>query len=496
MPILIFPDLNTDPVHRPMVGGRNVPRRRCNQRAPLGESLEGRICLSTITPSSGTDRSAHVSPVNHGVRHSAVRVEPIHDLVTINARHQQKKVKGPLTVSVKPGAKSGPKSLATALKQAKSGERIVLAPGVYTQNLVINKKTNVTIVGAANQSSILAPANGDALTVTSSSNITISNVWFRSQGSQGRGLIVRGSSVSVQNIKTDGTQGDGAWVTGYNGVNANFTATSSHFDGIQTASGLDLRGGSSSTINGCTFNNDGTSPNVTLSSVGLVLAGNATANIINSQFIGNTNSGLVALQNSQVTAEQSVFSNNRKGDGALFVDSSVANLVDNTFASNGEIRGAGPGFNGVEFEPGFTGTGTLTGNLFQDNTASGLWIGSAPNNIQVLNNTFDNNYAGVFLDSTAGAVSATIQGNTIDVPLGATVGEVGILLIGPGVTATVGGDGALANTIENYVNGEFIHVSSTNPNGSIGNPNATILGNVYLRAGVAISPADAITISA
>ena len=45
-------------------------------------------------------------------------------------------------------------------------------------------------------------------------NITIENVWFHSQGSQGRGLAVVGSSVTLQNIKTDGTLGDGVVVTG------------------------------------------------------------------------------------------------------------------------------------------------------------------------------------------------------------------------------------------------------------------------------------------
>ena len=79
---------------------------------------------------------------------------------------------------------------------------------------MFNKQDNITIVGAANQSSILAPANGDAIKVMLSSNITIENVWFRSQGSQGRGLSVLGSSVNVQNIKTDGTLGDGVFVDG------------------------------------------------------------------------------------------------------------------------------------------------------------------------------------------------------------------------------------------------------------------------------------------
>jgi hypothetical protein len=80
---------------------------------------------------------------------------------------------------------------------------------------VFNNQRNIAIIGAANQSSILAPASGDAIKVMLSSNITIENIWLRSQGSQGRGLTVLGSSVNVQNIKTDGTLGDGALATNY-----------------------------------------------------------------------------------------------------------------------------------------------------------------------------------------------------------------------------------------------------------------------------------------
>ena len=53
------------------------------------------------------------------------------------------------------------------------------------------------------------------------------------------------------------------------------------------------------------------------------------------------------------------------------------NLVDNTFASNGQIRGEGTGLNGVEFFTDFTGTAIVTGNDFENNTAAGIFSGSA-----------------------------------------------------------------------------------------------------------------------
>ena len=474
---------------RVSTGGRSP-----NRMIPDALLLEVRICPSAVTPSSRTNHLADVSRVTHDERQQTPPVEQIRHQVTSAAiRFNKKPPKAPKIPKAPPIVHASPKSLAKAVKSAKPRETIVLAPGIYTQNVVLNKQSNITIVGAANQSSILAPSSGDAIKVMLSSNITIENVWLRSQGSQGRGLSVVGSSVNVQNIKTDGTLGDGVVVTNYQGHNASLTATASQFDSVQTGDGLDLRIGSSAVISGCTFNNDGTAPGVSLSSVGLVLSGNATATILNSQFIGNTNAGLVALQTSAVTVQQSDFANNRMGDGALFLDQATVNLVDNTFASNGETRGEATGFNGVEFEANFTGTAVVTGNLFENNTAAGIWAGSSANNMQITGNTFDNNVVGVFLDASAAPISATVQGNTFVVPVGSPVIDVGVLAVGGGVTATIGGNGALANTMENYSNGSFIVQSNGSPTESVGNPNDTILGNTFLDDGIAVPPSQAIT---
>ena len=68
-------------------------------------------------------------------------------------------------------------------------------------------------------------------------------------------------------------------------------------------------------------------------------------------------------------------------------------------------------------------------------------------------------------------------------PSARRITDVGFLAVGSGVTATVGGDGTLANTMENYANGRFIVESNGSPNASVGNPNVTILGNTFLARG-------------
>ncbi len=324
----LFTDGSDQPNHSQWWPSR---RRRGTRMIPDALLLEVRICPSAVTPSA---RLAEVSHVIHDEAQQSIHVEQVRhpvirspDIGTKKAPKAPKVPKIPKSPKIpKPPVSpatvyANPKSFVSAVKSAKSGETIVLASGVYSQNVVINNQSNITIIGAPGQSSILAPASGDAIKVTLSSNITIENVWFRSQGSQGRGLSVLGSSVNVQNIETDGTLGDGVILNNYQGRTASLNAVASHFDSVQTGTGLDLRQGTSATINGCTFNNNGTAPGVSQSSVGLVLSGNASALILNSQFIGNTNAGLVAQQNSTVTAQGSTFADNQKGDGALFLPS-------------------------------------------------------------------------------------------------------------------------------------------------------------------------------
>jgi parallel beta-helix repeat protein len=472
-------------------GSAAPPRRK--RAVLLPESLEGRICLSTTRAPLVAERLASGSPATDIARSRAASQEIRLSLENATARVASRASRGSVTVNVNPRAKSGPKSLATAVKTAKPGERIVLAPGIYTQNVVVNNKSNITIVGAANQSSILSPANGDAIAVRSSSNVTIENVWFRSQGSKGRGLSVLGSSITIENIQTNGTYGDGVFAASLNGTNSTLTAVSCHFDGSQTGSGLNLKSGVTAMISGSTFNGNGTAPNVTQSSVGLGVGGNCAITVVNSQFSGNTNAGLVALESATVSVTGSTFSNNQKGDGALFLQQANVDLVDDTFSSNGEIPGADTGFNGVEFLTGYSGNATVTGSQFLNNTAFGVFSGGSANNIQITNNVFDNNLAGVFLDASDAPITATVQGNTFVVPASAPDTDNGFLAVGAGVTATVGGAGALENTFEDYQVGHSILQGDGYPNESVGNPNDTILTNIYLSGGLPIPASEAVS---
>src|SRR5262249_27382341 len=162
--------------------------------------------------------------------------------------------------------------------------------------------------------------------------------------------------------------------------------------------------------------------------------------------------------------------------------------------SNGEVLGPTTGLNGLEFFTNFTGTAVVSGNTFRANTGNGIFIGSSASTIQVANNTFDSNFVGMTLDALVAPLSATIQGNTFTVPVGTPGTYVGILAFGSGVTSTIGGDGALGNTFENYTDGNFIHQmdSGGSPNRIVGCPNDTILANTFTRAGRPVAASVAI----
>jgi parallel beta-helix repeat protein len=496
------------------LAARGAARRsRRNRSTPGAEFLELRDCPSAIGAGLVLERPAHALVATH---HATPQHRQIHQSRDEASLHHGSPLKKPakgglLTIYVAPRGKSGPSagrspsrplgSLALALKRAKTGATIYLAPGVYTQNAGMMGKSNISIVGAPNQASILAPPSGQALKIYSSSNITIQNVWFRSAGSGGIGLAVAGSSVNVANIKTDGTFGDGVVVTDYAGQPGVLNATSSQFDGSQMGDGLHLQNtggaGSSATVSNSTFDGNGTSPNASQLSNGLVQDPGTTAKIVGSQFNGNTNSGLTASGNAQVTASGSSFSGNRKGDGAIFFGQATVTLTGNTFASNGEVVDISKGLNGIEFfgssgsHDNYTGTAVVSGNSFVNNTAVGIFVGSA-GHLTVSDNQFSGNIVGLFLDGTGASINATVVGNTISVAPNPPSSWVGIVAQGTGLTATIGGTDP--NTIQNYADGSFIYEAiggGANP----GLPHVTLLTNNYLRNGQPVDPSVAVQIA-
>ncbi len=186
---------------------RKSRRSSRNRLIPGAESLEVRDCPSAMAPQLGLERSAQ-APRGQGSSRGASpsrRGEPA-PCPAPQGRTLKKSAKGaPGTIYVTPTGKTGATagktaarplgSLTLAIKRAKPGSTIYLAPGTYTQNVVINGKSNLTIIGAANGSSVItAPGaiKAGGLLVNASSNVTINNVSFHETTNGVAGLAIVG----------------------------------------------------------------------------------------------------------------------------------------------------------------------------------------------------------------------------------------------------------------------------------------------------------------
>ncbi len=291
----------------------------------------------------------------------------------------------------------------TAIKKAKPGATIYLAAGVLTPKASGScSTTNLTIIGADERRKASSHRRAaTAIDVNHSTGITLDNLWLRAEGSGGVGTGGAGSSVTVNRIETDQCNSNGVGRRRVPGrhrvVGRKRQATSIR---SRPESACSCEEAQAASINGCTFDNDGTAPNVTTLSNGMVLTGNAQVNVVNSQFNGNTNVRLGRL--ADVAGDGPRMHVQRQSTQAMERSSSTrqpSNLQNNTFSSNGEVAGPTTGLDGVELNNDFTGTALIEGNSFLGNTGDGLYIGSAPEVVQVLDNVFQNNFVGVALNA-------------------------------------------------------------------------------------------------
>ncbi len=333
--------------------------------------------------------------------------------------------------------------------------------------------------------------NADGFHLSAGASATITGSVFDDNGSStasdSNGLALDGgSSATITGSSFNGNASDGLFAAG----NAQVTISNSTFNGSRMGSGIQLNDSATASITGSTFNGNGTAAGVTQSSNGAVIGGSSSATIVGSQFDANTNGGMVVSNSANVSVSQSTFTGNVKGDGAIFFQQATVKLTGNTFASNGQTVGISSGLNGVEFFINYTGNAVVSGNTFQSNTANGLYVGSA-GSLVVSDNQFLGNVDGLFLDGTAASINASIVGNTIVASTTPGVSLNGMTLVGQDVTATIGGSGGDANTIENFAQGDYI-TEALGTGAAAGLPHATILANSYLDNGQAVTSSYAI----
>lgn len=388
------------------------------------------------------------------------------------------------------------KTINAAVAAAAPGTTIRLAVGYYPENVNIVNKSNLKIVGAGLYSSIINPPSKDAFFVYQSSNIVFDKMWLLSPGTDGRGILALAASVETYLIRTDGTRWLGIEVVGQNGWVSTLTARYSRFDGIQTIAGVYLEDAANANLYGISASGIGFATDYTGYSSGLVVNKSSTAYVDQSTFYHNRDDGVMATGTSRLEMVNSYTGDHPEGFGAIILQGATAIFRNVTFANIGTNFGPTGGTNGIEFADDFTGYGYVENSRFYNCTANGIFVHSAPNQIQILNNVFSGNWAGVTLHADAAQpIYVRVAGNSFLTPANATYQTFGVTATGSRSHLVVGGPGANQNYFDGFANHQFIAMNDGTSSNQpwLGWPDVTVLENIYKRNGMTISPADAIT---
>ncbi|AMV39356.1 right-handed parallel beta-helix repeat-containing protein [Planctomyces sp. SH-PL62] len=388
------------------------------------------------------------------------------------------------------------RTINAAVAASSPGSTIRLMSGAYVENVQVVGKSDLKFVGTGLVSSVSYPTRGDGFFVYNSNNISFDDMWFASAGPEGRGVVVLASSVNTGLIRTNLTKWIGLLAGSENGRPATVNARYSQFNGVQTGSGVYLDNGANGTFYGVSASENGLASDYRADGGGLIVGGTSTAKIDRSSFVHNRHSGVILNTTARVEMSNSYSARSILGFGAILFNSSTGIFIGNTFAENGVTFGAATGMNGIEFAYNFTGHGYVQGNQFLNNTASGIYIGSAPNQIQIIGNYFSGNWSGVTMFGDQPRQSyAKIVRNYFATPADSPEVTFGVAGIGSRIHAVIGGpngDGNLFDGFRDYLSINRNH-GGGDPYLELGYPDFSISGNTYRRKGVIIPPSRAIT---
>jgi len=372
---------------------------------------------------------------------------------------------------------------------------IWVAQGVYNENLVFPKA--IKLYGGfegteqmldqrdcAQNPTCIAPATGDAITVTGQAirasridGFTIQHV----EPATGRGIVCNASTVIVQNNSIAGNSGEyGAGIYSNqctltvkgNVISNNISA--------RDGAGIYCQGGTLSMEGNTVSGNHavGSGPRTSASGGGLC-AVSAALTIRSSIFTGNSAiqiGGGMSADNCTGTLTGNVFSGNSGSimAGGACAAGSPMTITGNTFAGNDSPWGSGLLCSGFGPAP------TVTGNTFTGNTGSAA-LACDNSDAAVSNNTINGNPGGgVFCFACSPSITKnTISGNT---PTGSTGGGISLMQAWPAIvnnvirgnTAALGGgigcdDSCAPSVINNMivdnaaVNGGGVYSTASTP---------------------------------
>ncbi len=378
-----------------------------------------------------------------------------------------------------------------------SGSIIRIAVGGYNERVSLSQKSNLTFQGSVQGADLIGtlinPSAGDAFSCFLCTNITLRNLHIASNGADattpGRGIVNLGSSMTLEQVgalRSYNTNVVAAqyFPQGQPGSLATLTIDRSSMDGSDIGNGIQLETGATATITRSSISDNGANPGgfppppAPPGGRGIVLFGNASANLSLTNVNRNYDGGFLATATASATIRENYFVMNGT-NGIYFEMQTSGSITGNVIGLNG-VRGTfGPGgFNGIEIA-GLGAPMTISGNALNFNTLNGIYVGDGT--VNVLNNTMYGNYLGMTIDNPLNRpVNVTVKGNTIEIPSGGPYSE-GIFMASSSAAAlniTIGGAApADKNTFRNYGTFPAIHcnVNSINAQCVMG-------GNIFINS--------------
>lgn len=378
-----------------------------------------------------------------------------------------------------------------------SGSIIRIAVGVYPERVSMSQMSNLTFQGAVQgpdfTGTTINPVGGDAFSCFLCSNITLRDLHIASNGpdgsTPGRGVVNLGSSMTLEHVgvlRSRDTNVIAAqhFPPGFPGSVATLTIDRSKLNESQIGNGVQLETGATAIIMRSSVSMNGTDsggmppPPAAPGGRGIVMFGNAGANVSLSNINQNHDGGFLATSSANAVLRENYFVLNGT-NGIYYELQATGEITGNVIGLNGTRGTRGPGgFNGIEIG-GLGAPMTISGNLLTGNTLNGIYVGDGT--ISVLNNTMFDNFLGMTIDNPFNRpVAVTVKGNTFELPNGAPYSEGVFMFSSTSASMTINiGGAALAdkNTFRTFGSYPAIHcnVSTINAQCASG-------GNVFVNS--------------
>jgi len=358
-----------------------------------------------------------------------------------------------------------------------SGSIIRIAVGSYAERISISQKSDLTFQGSVGGPDLIGtyinPIMGDAFSCFLGTNITLRDLHIATNGpdgsTPGRGIVNLGSSMTLEHISAARCRDTNLvaaqyFPQGLPGSLATINIDRSAMNGSAIGNGVQLETGATATIMRSSAGENGSDPNgmppppAAPGGRGIVLFGNASADVSLTNINSNYDGGFLATSTANATLRGNYFVLN--GTNGIYYEMQTTGSVTNNVIGLNGVRGTrGPGgFNGIEIA-GLGGPMTISGNTFTGNTLNGIYVGDGT--VNVLNNTMYNNFLGMTIDNPLNRpVNVTVKGNTFELPNGAPYSE-GVFMFSStaaSLTITIGGSASAdKNTFRSFGSYPAIH---------------------------------------